>query len=195
MLDLGWSELVVVAVIALIVVGPKELPALLRTIAQIVKALRSQANEFRGHFDNAMKDTGLEDIRSELQHLKSDAAATMRDAQREFEKEVEDLNEIGRELKGEAKHTGANGASAPEIASAKRNNAEDAMTSDERTYDDWMQAYNQSLLDAEKSAAAHDHGAPGASGENQHDTAKTQSGANAGAHADDKVADKAGAAT
>ncbi|MEL6872331.1 MAG: Sec-independent protein translocase protein TatB, partial [Pseudomonadota bacterium] len=47
MLDIGWTELLVIGVVALLVVGPKELPGLLRTIGRYVGMIRRQANEFR----------------------------------------------------------------------------------------------------------------------------------------------------
>ena len=55
MLDIGWSELFVVAVIALLVVGPKELPAMLRTIGKFAAMIKRQAQEFRAQFDDAIK--------------------------------------------------------------------------------------------------------------------------------------------
>lgn len=68
MFDLGWSELLVVAVVAIIVVGPKDLPKLMRTVGQWVRRARSLASEFqRGMMDLA--DAG--DLK-ELKDLKKD---------------------------------------------------------------------------------------------------------------------------
>ncbi|MEM1306902.1 MAG: Sec-independent protein translocase protein TatB [Pseudomonadota bacterium] len=78
MLDIGLYELVVVGVVALLVVGPKELPGLLRTIGRYVGMIKRQASEFRAQFDEAIKDTEFDDIRREVDAIKSDTQATMR---------------------------------------------------------------------------------------------------------------------
>ncbi|MEN2495332.1 MAG: Sec-independent protein translocase protein TatB [Hyphomicrobiaceae bacterium hypho_1] len=92
MLDLGWSELLIVSIIALIVVGPKEFPALLRMISSITDMLRRQSNEFRKHFDDAIKQSGLEDIQSEFKQIKTEMIATARDTQHKFENDSNNLN-------------------------------------------------------------------------------------------------------
>lgn len=63
MLDLGWVELAVVAVIALLVIGPKDLPKVLRTLGQWTRRLRSLARDFQGHVDDMIRDSELEDLR------------------------------------------------------------------------------------------------------------------------------------
>ncbi|MEO1694086.1 MAG: Sec-independent protein translocase protein TatB [Pseudomonadota bacterium] len=78
MLDIGLYELVVVGVVALLVVGPKELPGLLRTIGRYVGMIKRQAGEFRAQFDEAIKDTEFDDIRREVDAIKNDTQATMR---------------------------------------------------------------------------------------------------------------------
>jgi Tat protein translocase TatB subunit len=56
MFDIGWSELVVIAVVALIAIGPKELPAVLRTVGQYMGKIRRMASEFQGQFQEAMRE-------------------------------------------------------------------------------------------------------------------------------------------
>jgi len=63
MFDLGWTELGVVAVIALLVIGPKDLPKVLRTMGQWARRLRSLAREFQGHVDDMIRESDLEDLR------------------------------------------------------------------------------------------------------------------------------------
>ena len=60
MLDfgIGGSELLVVALVALIVIGPKELPKVLRALGKTLASVRGMASEFQGHLDAATKDTG-----------------------------------------------------------------------------------------------------------------------------------------
>lgn len=65
MFDLGWSELLVVAMVAIIVVGPKDLPKLMRTVGQWVRRARSLASEFqRGMMDLADADDDLKDLKN-----------------------------------------------------------------------------------------------------------------------------------
>ncbi|MEL6297631.1 MAG: Sec-independent protein translocase protein TatB [Pseudomonadota bacterium] len=81
MLDIGWSELLVIGVIALLVVGPKELPGLLRTLGKYIGMIRRQANEFRQHFDDVLKETELEDLKKDVQDIRDQATASMRDVE------------------------------------------------------------------------------------------------------------------
>jgi len=70
MLDIGWMELLVIGVVALLVVGPKELPALLRTIGRFIAMAKRQADEFRAQFDDAIRETEFEDIRREMNDIR-----------------------------------------------------------------------------------------------------------------------------
>jgi sec-independent protein translocase protein TatB len=64
--QIGSTELVVVAIIALIVIGPKDLPALLRKLGQFVGRLRGMANEFRSSFDEMARQSELDELRREV---------------------------------------------------------------------------------------------------------------------------------
>ncbi|MEW6767816.1 MAG: Sec-independent protein translocase protein TatB [Pseudomonadota bacterium] len=63
MFDIGWSELVVIAVVALIAIGPKELPGVLRMIGQWMGKARRMASEFQGQFNEAMREAEMADIK------------------------------------------------------------------------------------------------------------------------------------
>lgn len=67
---LGYTELFVIAVVAIIVIGPKDLPRVLRALGQTVAKMRGMAREFQGHLDGAMKEAGLDDVKREFQNLK-----------------------------------------------------------------------------------------------------------------------------
>lgn len=71
MLDIGWSELVIIGVVALVVVGPKELPALLRTIGQWAGKARRMASEFQGQINDAIREAELEDVKKSVDDLRS----------------------------------------------------------------------------------------------------------------------------
>ena len=63
MFDIGWSELVVIAVVALIAIGPKELPGVLRTVGQYMGKIRRMASEFQGQFQEAMREAEMADLK------------------------------------------------------------------------------------------------------------------------------------
>ena len=73
MFDVGWSELVVIGVVALIVIGPKELPAVLRAVGQWTTKIRRMAGEFQSQFQEAMREAEMSDLKKHVAEL--DAAA------------------------------------------------------------------------------------------------------------------------
>ena len=90
MLDIGWWELLVVGMVALVVVGPKELPTLLRTIGRYVGMAKRQADEFRSQFDDAMRESEFNDLRNEMNDIKSDVTSSLDDAQQSINQELGD---------------------------------------------------------------------------------------------------------
>jgi sec-independent protein translocase protein TatB len=73
MFDIGWSELVVIAVVALIAIGPKELPGVLRMVGQWMAKARKMAGEFQGQFQEAMREAEMADLKKSFDEVK-DAA-------------------------------------------------------------------------------------------------------------------------
>lgn len=69
MFDIGWTELLVIAVVAILVVGPKDLPNMLRTLGRYAGKLRRTAGEFRDQFDEAMRESDLDDLRSTISEV------------------------------------------------------------------------------------------------------------------------------
>jgi sec-independent protein translocase protein TatB len=67
MFDIGWGELVVIAVVALVVIGPKELPTVLRTIGEWMTKIRRMAAEFQGQFQDAMREAELAELKKEVE--------------------------------------------------------------------------------------------------------------------------------
>lgn len=90
MFDIGWSELLVIGVVALLVVGPKELPALLRTIGRYMGMVKRQASEFRAQFDDAMRETEFEQLRKDVEAIKSDAVSSLQAAEQSVKSEIDD---------------------------------------------------------------------------------------------------------
>ena len=70
MFGIDSQELLVVAIVALIVIGPKELPNVLRTVGRWVASMRVMAAEFRGHVDEMVRSSELDEIRKSVQDIK-----------------------------------------------------------------------------------------------------------------------------
>lgn len=67
----GYSELFVLGIIAVIVIGPKDLPVVLRKFGQIMQRVRGMSREFQAHVDVAMKDAGVADLKKDLQGMQT----------------------------------------------------------------------------------------------------------------------------
>lgn len=72
----GLTEFILIAAIALIVVGPKDLPVMMRKLGQFVAKGRAMANEFRVAFDDIAKQAELDELRAEIENLKKENAVT-----------------------------------------------------------------------------------------------------------------------
>ena len=74
MFDIGWSELIVIAVVALIAIGPKELPGVLRMVGQWMGKARKMAAEFQGQFQEAMREAEMADLKKSFDEVKEAAS-------------------------------------------------------------------------------------------------------------------------
>ena len=97
MFDFSWSELLVIGIVALVFIGPKELPGVLRTLGQWMSKVRRMAGEFQNQFHDAMREAELHDLKKEVDEMKatytkfdplSDVRKDMEAAQREIETAV-----------------------------------------------------------------------------------------------------------
>lgn len=66
MFDIGWTEITFILIVAIIVIGPKELPRVLRTVGQWVGKAKSMTSEFRGHVDDMIRDTELDEVKKQI---------------------------------------------------------------------------------------------------------------------------------
>src|ERR1700754_3549845 len=71
MFDIGWSEMMVVGVVALVVIGPKDLPAALRQAGKWMGAVRRMASDFQGQVNEAMRESELDELRREVSNLRT----------------------------------------------------------------------------------------------------------------------------
>lgn len=93
MFEIGWLELLVIAVVLIVVVGPKDLPGMLRTFGRITSQLRRMAGDFRKQFDEALREAELDDVR--------DAANSMRalDPRADIRKAMNPIKSVGDEIR------------------------------------------------------------------------------------------------
>src|SRR6266699_1377859 len=96
MFDIGWSELVVIAVVALIAIGPKELPGVLRMVGQWMGKARKMAAEFQGQFQEAMREAEMADLKKTFDEVKEAATGVATDnVMTSLQKDVGEALHIG----------------------------------------------------------------------------------------------------
>ena len=103
MFDISWSELLIIGIVALIVIGPKELPGALRTLGQWMSKIRRMASEFQGQFQDAMREAELADLKKEMDDMAAKATNygqfdPLEDVRRDIEKatELPPVDSIGK---------------------------------------------------------------------------------------------------
>jgi sec-independent protein translocase protein TatB len=75
MFDIGWSELLVIGVVALIAIGPKELPGVLRMVGQWMGKARRMASEFQSQFQEAMREAEMADLKKSFDEVREAASS------------------------------------------------------------------------------------------------------------------------
>ena len=76
MLDIGWSELLVVVIVAIVVVGPKDLPKLMRTLGIYAGKLRRAAGDFQRQFDEAMAESEADEVAKNIEAIRANMGTT-----------------------------------------------------------------------------------------------------------------------
>ena len=71
MFDIGWGELVVIGIVALIAIGPKELPGVLRSLGHWMGKIRRMSAEFQGQFQEALREAEVADLKKQADDIKS----------------------------------------------------------------------------------------------------------------------------
>ena len=114
MLDIGWSELLVIAVVLIVVVGPKDLPPMIRAFGKTMAGLRKMAGDFRSQFDEALKEADMDDVRQTISDVRNlNPTNSIRDA-------MNPLRQLGNDLRNDLNGvtTSSTATSAPDGASA-----------------------------------------------------------------------------
>jgi sec-independent protein translocase protein TatB len=95
MFDIGWTELLVIAVVLIVVVGPKDLPPMLRAFGKMTQRARKVAGDFRAQFDEALREADLDEVRQTLSDAqKLNPVNTLREA-------MNPLRQMGNEIKAD----------------------------------------------------------------------------------------------
>jgi sec-independent protein translocase protein TatB len=107
MFDIGWGELVLIGIVALIVIGPKELPTVLRTLGQYMAKIKRMAGEFQGQFQEAMREAEMADLKKQADDLHSTVTDfanidPLADSQEAIDHAAEGAGEPSSELPSEA---------------------------------------------------------------------------------------------
>ena len=69
MFDIGWTEITVILVIAIIVIGPKDLPKVLRAVGQWVAKAKAMTRDFRGHVDEMIRETEIDEVKKQIDSI------------------------------------------------------------------------------------------------------------------------------
>src|SRR3546814_7295080 len=130
MFDIGWQELFVIAVVTVIVIGPKELPRVLRSVSLWVRKIKDMARDFQDGIQELAREAELDDIRKEIEagkfEIDKEIEASKREIDVDLEKTVDPTGEIG----GSIREIGA------AVTSQGRDESKKATTrTDEHTYE------------------------------------------------------------
>ena len=85
MFEISWSELLLLGIVTLIFVGPKELPVFLRTLGRYAGSIKRQANEFRAQFDEALREAELDSVKKEFESMQASVNAEVMQTTRSLE--------------------------------------------------------------------------------------------------------------
>ena len=92
MFEVGWTEMLVIAIVMIVVVGPKDLPNMLRTFGRTTAKLRAMASDFQKQFNDALKEAELDDVKKSVDSLRSlNPAAEIRKQLNPFEQAAADV--------------------------------------------------------------------------------------------------------
>jgi sec-independent protein translocase protein TatB len=116
MFGIDSSELLIIAVVALVVIGPKELPGLLRTWGKWMSQMRGMASEFRGHVDEMVRQSELDDVKKQITAVTSGIDLNELDPTKQIKSHLEEGMAEGEKALAEAKSTFDNPLAEPDSA-------------------------------------------------------------------------------
>ena len=119
MFDISWTEFLLIGIVALIVIGPKELPAVMRSLGQWTRKIRSLAADFQNQFHEAMREAEMADLKKQVDDMASDIKTydPLKDVRADVEAIGKDLNEsVKSSDKAADKDTAKEPANTPDSA-------------------------------------------------------------------------------
>jgi sec-independent protein translocase protein TatB len=157
MFDISWTEFLLIGVVALVVIGPKELPGVMRTLGQYTRKIRSMASDFQNQFQEAMREAEMADLKKQvddmaqdikqydpLKDVRADVEAIGEDFKKDINKGLEDpaapqpakdfpLPEAAAQIADQSVVAAATGPVAPEAAAESAASPETPMELHDQT--------------------------------------------------------------
>ena len=111
MFSFGWSEIALTAIIVIIVVGPKEIPNLLKQIGSFSKSIKKITREFKKSLNDIAEESDLKDVKDQISEIKNikenldptqdikNELSSIKDTANVFEKEIKDMNSLNQDKK------------------------------------------------------------------------------------------------
>ena len=148
--DFGWSELLVIAIVLIVIVGPKDLPKMLRTFGKTTSSLRKMAGDFRRQFDDALKEAELDDVRQIASDLKG------LDPRRQIKDTLGPLGKVGQDISSELKKATSDieKSGKPNTDKAKTDTTKPSVTADSAKAIEAASSWADNLKPADKPKAA-----------------------------------------
>jgi len=116
MFDISWTEFLLIGVVALIVIGPKELPAVMRTMGQWTRKVRGMATEFQNQFQEAMREAEMADLKKQVDDMARDV------------KDIDPLKGVREDIESAGKDVERSLGSTPEQTALAAASSESALT-------------------------------------------------------------------
>jgi sec-independent protein translocase protein TatB len=133
MFDITSSKLLILAIVALIVVGPKDLPLLLRTVGKYLGVIRRHANEFRAQLDEAIRESELHELKKEFDDVGRQMKSTVEDGARAIDTEADTAKRAVDDALKDAPKTETDAGEAAKSAPARASDASETSPLPEKT--------------------------------------------------------------
>ena len=116
MFDISWTEFLLIGIVALVVIGPKELPAVMRTMGQWTRKVRGMATEFQNQFQEAMREAEMADLKKQVDDMARDI------------KDIDPLKGVRDDIESAGKDVERSLGSTPEQTASPEPGSEPALT-------------------------------------------------------------------
>ncbi len=110
MFDIGWTEIAAIAVIAILIIGPKDLPKAMRSVAKMVGKVKAMMREFQGNLDDMIRETELEEVKKQISSVRT------ADIENSIAKEVDPDGELKQAMDLSEEAKALEEATAPDVS-------------------------------------------------------------------------------